>query len=152
MHKYCFSLFPAVLQRLPPKFFQYITRSLELTKLVFFFSPMSTAIRARVEKRFYEDGRLKYRVRVTKYYKSGRLSISKRINIEIRGEQVTCKCSLLQLRKTYLIQGKEDARKKSLFLDNYTFAMDWSAGGKKMAKLHKKKHICPKRIDVTWHG
>jgi hypothetical protein len=92
-----------------------------------------------------------YRVRVTKLYKRSRVSIGKKIDIEIIGRVITCKCESLQVRKTYLILGKENFRTNTFFLDDYTYAIEWPEGGKKMAKLHKKRKSCPKRYGTMWY-
>ncbi|XP_028394748.1 uncharacterized protein LOC114518913 [Dendronephthya gigantea] len=110
------------------------------------------AIRARVEtSSTSRGGRPLHKVRVTKYYKRSRVPIGKKIDIEIFGTDITCKCELLQIGKTYLILGKENSFSSSFFLDDYTYAIEWGEGGKKMAKLHKKRSTCPKRFGQQWY-
>ena len=111
-----------------------------------------TAIRARVEKSTTgKNGRPVHKVRVTKYYKRSRVPLAKKINIEITGREITCKCEPLQEKKTYLILGKENSRTRTFFLDDYTYAIEWSDGGKKLAKLHKKRNTCPRRFGTRWY-
>ena len=111
-----------------------------------------TAIRARVEtSSLSKNGRPLHKVRVTKLYKRSRVPIGKKIDIEVIGRETTCKCEPLQLKKTYLFLGKENARTSTLFLDDYTYAIEWPSGGKKMAKLHKKRGTCPRRFGTKWY-
>lgn len=125
---------------------------LHVSNLTKIFTFIPTAIRARVESStLSRNGRVLHKVRVTKFYKRSRIPIGKKIDIEIMGKEITCKCQPLQIRKTYLILGKENSRTRTLFLDDYTYAIEWPEGGKKMAKLHKKRKSCPKRFATMWY-
>ena len=99
-----------------------------------------------------KNGAVKYRIRVTKRYKTSRLAITKRHYIELRGHDITCKCTPLLRQKIYLMLGQENERTNTLYVDDYTYAIDWENGGKKLAKLHKKKSKCPKRPFNIWHA
>lgn len=121
-------------------------------KLTRIFIHFFIAIRARVEaSTLSKNGQPLHKVRVTKLYKRSRVTIGKKIDIEIIGREVTCKCESLQVRKTYLILGKERSRTNTFFLDDFSYAIEWPKGGKKMAKLHKKRKNCPKKFGMTWH-
>ncbi|CAB4022808.1 hypothetical protein pdam_00007589 [Paramuricea clavata] len=110
------------------------------------------AIRARVEATtLSKNGQpALHKVRVTKLYKYSRVTIGKKIDIEITGRDVTCECEPLQVRKTYLILGKERSRTNTFFLDDFSYAIDWLKGGKSLAKLHKKRRNCPRKFGMTW--
>ena len=110
------------------------------------------AIRGRVEeitKR--NNGNLQLKVRVTKRYKLSRVSVGHRIMMEVIGKEVTCTCEPIKIRKTYLFLGKESRRTATFFLDNNTYAIAWHKGGKKLAKLRKRKNTCPKRFGTRWY-
>ena len=98
-----------------------------------------------------KNGQPLHKVRVTKLYKRSRVTIGKKIDIEIIGREVTCKCEPLQVRKTYLILGKERSRTNTFFLDDFSYAIEWPKGGKKMAKLHKKRKNCPRKFGMMWY-
>ncbi|KXJ20246.1 uncharacterized protein LOC110243959 [Exaiptasia diaphana] len=104
-------------------------------------------IRARVESEVKKRGRSHLRVRVTKKYKKGRVKITRRQLLELRGRELTCNCSQFIRKKSYLFLGKEDRRRKVLYVDNLATALDWDENGKQMLRMHRKrKHRCPRRI------
>ncbi|XP_031568591.1 uncharacterized protein LOC116303230, partial [Actinia tenebrosa] len=107
-------------------------------------------IRAKVESEVRKNGRLQLRVRVTKKYKKGIVKITRRQLLELRGRELTCDCSPVILKRHYLLLGKEDKKKRVLYVDNLLIALDWETSGKKMLRMHRKRRYrCPKRIAAT---
>lgn len=56
-----------------------------------------------------------------------------------------CSCSNLKVNKVYLILGKEDKRRRLLYLDNFSTAVDWSKNGKQYIRANRKNNSCPQR-------
>lgn len=100
-----------------------------------------------MESEVKKRGRSHLRVRVTKKYKKGRVKITKRQLLELRGQELTCNCRQFLKRKPYIFLGKEDRKKKVLYVDHLAIALDWDENGKKMLRMHRKrKHRCPRKI------
>ena len=102
-------------------------------------------IRAKVESVIRKKGWRYLRVRVTKTFKKGKVKINKRQLIEVRSLKVTCKCTRLLPRKTYLILSKEDRHKRKLYIDALTTALEWSNDAKRYLRMYRKKALCPLR-------
>lgn len=65
--------------------------------------------------------------------------------MEKRGQEITCSCSNLKVNKVYLILGKEDKRKRVLYLDNFSTALEWDKNGKPYVKAFRNRSSCPER-------
>lgn len=103
-------------------------------------------IKARMESEIMKNGLPRLRVRILRMYKQGRVKINNRHQLlDKRGLEITCSCSNLKVNKVYLILGKEDKRRRLLYLDNFSTAVDWSKNGKQYIRANRKNNSCPQR-------
>ena len=106
----------------------------------------SQVIKARMESELMRNGLPHLRLRITRTYNQGKVKInSKNQLMEKRGQEITCSCSNLKVNKHYLILGKEDKRKRVLYLDNFSTALEWNKNGKSYVKAFKNRSSCPER-------
>lgn len=105
----------------------------------------STVIKARMENEIMRNGLHGLRVRVLRTYKEGKVQVNRRQLLEKRGQEITCSCSNLKPNKVYVILGKEDKRKRVLYIDNFSTALEWSKNGKAHLRAYRKKSSCPAR-------
>ena len=98
-----------------------------------------------MENEIMRNGLHRLRVRVLRTYKQGKVKIDSRQLLEKRGQEITCSCSNLKPNKVYVILGKEDKRKRVLYVDNFSTALEWSKNGKAYVKAYRKKATCPER-------
>lgn len=102
-------------------------------------------IKARMENEIMRNGLHGLRVRVLRTYKEGKVQVNRRQLLEKRGQEITCSCSNLKPNKVYVILGKEDKRKRVLYIDNFSTALEWSKNGKAHLRAYRKKSSCPAR-------
>ncbi|KAJ7388975.1 Wnt inhibitory factor 1 [Desmophyllum pertusum] len=103
-------------------------------------------IKARMESEIMRNGLPRLRVRIVRMYKQGKVSINSRSQLlDKRGQEITCSCSNLKANRVYLILGKEDKRRRVLYLDNFSTALEWSKNGRSYVRAYKKKASCPER-------
>lgn len=102
-------------------------------------------IKARMENEIMRNGLHGLRVRVLRTYKEGKVQVNRRQLLEKRGQEITCSCSNLKPNKVYVILGKEDKRKRVLYIDNFSTALEWSKNGKAHLRAYRKKSSCPVR-------
>ncbi|KAL9987706.1 hypothetical protein ACROYT_G002055 [Oculina patagonica] len=103
-------------------------------------------IKARMESEIMRNGLPRLRVRIMRTYKQGKVKINNKTQLmEKRGQEITCSCSNLNANKVYLILGKEDKRKRVLYLDNFSTALEWNKNGKSFVRAYRKKTSCPER-------
>lgn len=99
-----------------------------------------------MESEIMRNGLPRLRVRIVRTYKQGRVKINNKNQLlEKRGQEITCSCSNLKPNKVYLIIGKEDKRKRVLYLDNFSTALEWNKNGKSYVRSYKKKISCPEK-------
>lgn len=92
------------------------------------------------------NGLPRLRLRIARTYKQGKVKINNKNQLmEKRGQEITCSCSNLKVNKVYLILGKEDKRKRVLYLDNFSTALEWNKNGKSYVKAFRNKTSCPER-------
>ncbi|XP_022794330.1 uncharacterized protein LOC111333074 [Stylophora pistillata] len=103
-------------------------------------------IKARMESEISKNGLPRLRVRIMRLYKQGRVKInSKHQLLDKRGQEITCSCNSLKVNKVYLLLGKEDKRRRLLYLDNFSTALEWSKNGKQYVRANRKNNSCPQR-------
>ena len=106
----------------------------------------SQVIKARMETEIMRNGLPRLRLRIARTYKQGKVKIdNKNLLMEKRGQEITCSCSNLKVNKLYLILGKEDKRKRVLYLDNFSTALEWNKNGKTHVKAFRNRSSCPER-------
>ncbi|XP_068693991.1 uncharacterized protein [Montipora foliosa] len=96
-------------------------------------------IKARMESEIVRNGQSHLRVRVQRTFKQSKVKINTRQLLEKRGQEITCNCGNLRPNRVYVILGKEDRRKRVLYLDNFSTALDWSRNGKTYIRAYRKK-------------
>lgn len=107
--------------------------------------PCFEVIKARMESEVMRNGQPRLRVRIQRTYKQSRLKINSRQLLEKRGQELTCSCGNLKANRVYIILGKEDRRKRVLYVDNFSTALEWSKNGKSFIRAYRKKTPCPER-------
>jgi len=104
-------------------------------------------IKARMENEILWNGQPHLRVRVQRTFKASRVKISSRQLLEKRGQEITCSCGNLRPDRVYVILGKEDRRKRVLYLDNFSTALEWSRNGKTYVRAYRRRSSCPERVE-----
>lgn len=104
-------------------------------------------IKARMENEILWNGQPHLRVRVQRTFKSSKVKISSRQLLEKRGQEITCSCGDLRPNRVYVILGKEDRRKRILYLDNFSTALEWSRNGKTYVRAYRRRSSCPERVE-----
>lgn len=122
------------------------TQSVRTLITISFICVYFSVIKARMESEIMKNGLPRLRVRILRMYKQGRVKINNRHQLlDKRGLEITCSCSNLKVNKVYLILGKEDKRRRLLYLDNFSTAVDWSKNGKQYIRANRKNNSCPQR-------
>lgn len=110
------------------------------------FVTCSQVIKARMESEIMRNGFPQLRLRIARTYKQGKVKIDNKNQLmEKRGQEITCSCRNLKVDKLYLILGKEDQRKRVLYLDNFSTALEWNKNGKSYMKAFRNRISCPER-------
>lgn len=102
-------------------------------------------IKARMENEIMRNGLPRLRVRVLRTYKQAKVKINSRQLLGKRGQEITCSCSNLKPGRVYIILGKEDKRRRVLYVDNFSTALEWTKNGKSFVRAFRKKALCPER-------
>lgn len=104
-------------------------------------------IKARVESEILWNGQPHLRVRVQRTFKASKVKINNRQLLEKRGQEITCSCGNLRPDRVYAILGKEDRRKRVLYLDNFSTALEWSRNVKTYVRAYRRRSSCPERVE-----
>ena len=99
-----------------------------------------------MESEVMKNGLPRFRVRILRIFKQGKVKINNKHQLlDKRGQEITCSCSNLKVSKVYLILGKEDKRRRLLYLDNFSTALEWSKNAKQYVRSYRKNSSCPER-------